>query len=327
MIGAEERMLVTGATGALGGHVLNALRAADDRHRLVIAFRGEPLLPAGLSARSQYWRLDLREEVALPEGVQTVLHIAGEKHDERRMWEINHMGTVRLVEAAGRAGVQRFVYVSSVGVYGAPKHAGQVDSTYPRKPRNVYEASKNAGEAAVRELCPLLGMKFVVVQPTNVLVHVADSSYPLLGLMSAIKSDRFAFLGRDEAWLNYVHVDDAAAAIVFALARGRAGATYIVNTPLRLSALAGCIAAELGVPAPSRRIPAWLGAVAGLGGSALQRATGRGMPFSIARHCELTNTTVYDGDGLNRELGFEYPIGIRAAVRALVGTYRREGKL
>ena len=291
------------------------------------ASRAGPARSGAALDRGRHWQLDLEQEVSLPGGVQAVLHIAGEKREERRMWEVNHRGTRKLIEAAARAGVDRFVYVSSVGVYGAPKHAGVVDASHPRTPGNVYESSKNAGEAAVRELCPRLGMEFVVVQPTNVLAHAPGGPCPLLGLMSAIQSGRFAYIGAGDPCVNYVHVDDVASAIAVALASGANGATYIVNTPAHLSALAGWIAAELDVSAPTRRIPAWLGEGLGRMGSALQRVAGRGMPFTTQRYRELTNTTVYDGDGLVRELGFRYPIGIEAATRALVNTYRGEGRL
>jgi nucleoside-diphosphate-sugar epimerase len=327
MIDHDQGVFVTGGSGALGSRVLRLLEAGDMRPPVVIASRAEPTVSPLVPDRDRYWHLDLEQDIALPVGVQAVLHIAGEKRDEHRMWEVNHTGTRRLIEAAARVGVRRFVYVSSVGVYGAPKHAGLVDESHHRTPGNVYEASKSAGEAAVRELCPHFGMEFVVVQPTNVLAHAPGGSYPLLGLMSAIKSGRFTYFGAGDPWVNYVHVDDAASAIAVALVSGSNGATYIVNTPSRLSALAAWIASELGVSAPARRIPAWLGALMGRTGSALQRVAGRSMPITVERYRELTNTTLYDGEGLSREQGFRYPIGIEAAVRALVKAYRSEGRL
>lgn len=327
MIGSDQALLVTGGTGLLGAHVLRALDAHDMWERVFVGSRREPSATSMAFRKGRHWHLDLGDEIALPIGLDTVMHIAGEKLDVDRMWEINHAGTRRLIDAAAKAGVQRFVYVSSVGVYGAPKHAGLVDESSPRTPGDIYEKSKDAGETAVREMCPRLGMNFVVVQPTNVISHASGHSYPLLGLISAIKTDRFAFFGAREAWVNYVHVESAAAAIVFAARSARDSGTYIANTPARLVDLVGWVADELGVAAPRRRIPAWLGASAGVAGSALRRVAGRGMPFDSQRYLELTNTTRYCGDGLARELGFKYPVGIETGVRRLVNAYREERRL
>lgn len=327
MTASDQSLLVTGGSGTLGSRVLRVLAAAEAAPSIVIGSRSEPAaLPTALMG-GRHWPLDLERDIVLPEGIATVLHIAGEKRDEKRMWEINDAGTRRLIAAAARAGVRRLVHISSVGVYGAPPRTELVDTAHARTPRNVYEASKNAAEAAVRELCPRLGIEFMVVQPTNVLAPSVGVSYPLLGLMSAIQSGRFAYLGRHDAWLNYVHVDDVASAIAAVVASGTNGATYIVNTPARMSVLAGWIADELGVPAPTRRFPAWLGALAGQAGSALQRAARRSMPFTTERYAELTNATRYEDVALREALGLRYPIGIEAAVRSLVVSYRAEGRL
>lgn len=322
-----DSLLITGARGALGSRVLSAL-AATASYPIVVGSRSRPAaLPDTWEADVRYSCVDLERDIVLPEGIGTVLHVAGEKRDEARMWAVNDGGTRRLIDAAGRAGARRFIHISSVGVYGAGPHAGLVDVTHPRTPRNIYEASKNAGESAVREMCPRLGIEFMVVQPTNVLAPAGNVSRPLLGLMRAVRSGRFAYLGAGDTRLNYVHVDDVAAAVSAVVKSGINGATYIVNTPSRLTAFAGWIAAELGIPAPTQRLPAWIGALAGYGGSALQRVSGRGMPFTIERYLELTNTTYYDDSTLREALGFSYPMGIESAVRALAARYRAEGCL
>ena len=71
----------------------------------------------------------------------------------------------------------------------------------------------------------------------------------------------------------------------------------------------------------------WIGAVAGIAGSAATRIGRRQTPFDSARYLELTNTTVYDGDPVRRALDFDYPVGIENTVRGLVRAYRSEGRL
>ncbi len=320
---AASSIFLTGGTGFLGARVVRQMAAAQAPARLVLATHRASLPPELASPAVTSVAMDLGGELRLPAGLDTVVHIAGEKRDAARMAEVNERGTRRLAEAAAAAGVRRFVYISSVGSYGAPPHAGEVTESYPHVPRNAYEASKDAGETAVRQVCAQAGMEAVIVQPTNVIGLVPGKSHPLLGLMRMVARRRFAWFGAGDPLVNYVGVDDAAAAIVAATARAPAG-TYIVNTPCRLADLVGWVAAELRMPAPSRRLPAWLGrALAGAGGLAAA-ASGRSMPFGPERLLELTNTTRYAPESLMRATGFAYPTGIEPLIRELARHYVHE---
>jgi UDP-glucose 4-epimerase len=319
--------MVTGGTGLLGTHVLNALRARHPARPLIIASRGSPSSGGSMPASVRLLRLDLTEDFILRPVVHTIIHIAGEKRDKFRMESVNHHGTRRLVEAAVQAGVRRFVCVSSVGVYGARPHAGLVTETFPHMPRNPYEASKDAGEKCVRELCSRFGMEFVVVQPSNVIGSMTGRSYPLLGLMRMVQKGWFTWFGATEPWINYVAVEDVAAAVVVAAERAPSGHTFILNTPERLSNMVRWISEELGVPTPQRRLPLWLGQAAVGLGSTVARLSNRSMLISREKLLELTNTTMYDGSAFTHATGFDYPAGVHRMIKNLVSAYRREGKV
>lgn len=314
-------ILITGASGFIGSAVLADLRERAFGRDVILAGRRAP---AG--SESNHWPLDLAaEELTLPSGIGVVLHLAGEKRDPDRMVQVNHLGAARLVDAAARAGVRRFVHLSSVGVYGAPKHSGLVNEAFPHAPRNAYEASKDAGERAVRQRCAALGLTCVVLQPSNVVGVVPGRSFPLLGLARMVGRGWFRHVGRGDAWSNYVPVEDVAAALVTAAIGEASDGVYIVNTPATLRSVVGWIAEELGVTVPQSRVPSWLGAAAaGLGGAG-RVVLRRELPFSPERFLELTNTTRYDGGAITRDLGFGYPLGIEAAIRGMMRRYRTEG--
>ena len=320
-----DSVLVTGGTGFLGGHALCALRTNPAVGCVIIASRRST--GAKDAGSPEVCPLDLgNNEVQLPQGIATVIHIAGEKRNATKMNEVNHLGTRRLAEAAVRAQVRRFVYVSSVGVYGAAPHSGRVDETFAHTPRNLYESSKDAGERCVREVCESAGIDWVIVQPSNVIGVVQGRSYPLLGLMKMVKRRHFAWFGQSEPWANYVGVRDVAAAIVAAVS-APSGRSYVVNTPARMSDVVAWISEELGMAAPARQLPPWLGQGLAEAGSWLQRISGRHMPFQRERFMELTNTTIYDPTALRIAADFRYPVGIEAEIRQMVRTYREEGLL
>lgn len=327
MSAGQSIILLTGGSGFLGSQVLLNLQAQGGLQRILIASRGEPLKDHTRLPTVQYWPLNLTDQFVLPTGIHTVIHIAGEKRDESRMETVNYHGTRRLVEAAEQANVCRFVYVSSVGVYGARPHAGVVTELFPHTPRNKYEVSKDAGEASVRTLCSRSGMEFVVLQPSNVIGIVPGRSYPLLGLMRMVQLGRFTWFGAGDSWVNYVAVEDVAAAVVKAADKAPSGQTFIINTPERLSEVVRWISEELGVPMPRRRLPLWVGQAAAGVGSTVSRLVGRSMPINRERLLELTNTTRYAGSALMQTTDFAYPLGIETTIRKLARHYVQEGLL
>lgn len=319
-------LVITGARGFIGAAVMHALRAQAPARTIVVAGRTGGSSTAVGGYRHIY--LDLSDSaIELPAGISTVLHLAGEKRDVAHMDAVNHIGAVRLVEAAARAGARSFVHLSSVGVYGAPKHAGTVDESHAHTPRNPYEVSKDAGERAVREHCASLGLTCVVLQPSSVIGVVPGRSYPLLGLARMVARGWFRHFGAGDGWVNYVAVEDVAAALAAATLDGVSPGTFIVNTPVTLVSLVRWIAEELDVPEPTARLPMWVGSAASAAGAIGRALLHRELAFSPERFLELTNTTRYDGSPITHHLDFTYKLGIESALRAMMRLYRREGAL
>jgi nucleoside-diphosphate-sugar epimerase len=321
---ASSTVLVTGTSGFVGQQVLDALEGVGS---IVVAGRRAPQPAAGGTSCRHHVHLDLlAPDIQLPAGIDLVIHIAGEKHRPELMDGVNHLGTRQLADAAARGGVRRFVYLSSVGSYGAGPHVGVVTERFAHSPRNHYERSKDAGETSVRAVAARSGMEAIILQPSNVMGWIPGKSYPLLGLMKMIQRGHFTWFGGAETpWVNYVAVEDVAAAVV-AAARVAPGGDYIINTPAALRDVVGWIADELGQAFPERTLPCWVGEVAASLGSTLTRVTGRALPFQRERFLELTNTNRYDSARL-LGLPFQFPVGVEKLVRGLVQRYRSEGLL
>jgi nucleoside-diphosphate-sugar epimerase len=144
------RVALTGATGYTGGRLLRALRGRGDE----VAALARPASVTGALRESgaRVVEGDLRDEGALSrlvEGSDAVLHVAAvyrtAGHPDGYYHEVNVAGTERLLEAAARAGVRRFVHTSTVGVHGHIE-APPADETAPFAPGDVYQDTKAAAE-------------------------------------------------------------------------------------------------------------------------------------------------------------------------------------
>src|SRR5690606_28190440 len=121
---AERHVLVTGATGFIGGRLTECL-AQEQQNRVSGAGRnakvGAALQQKGVTFK-QAELLDFSAMRALVEGKDIVYHVAawlGARHGGKDMaWTLNVYATIQLLQMAAAAGVRRFVYVSSIAAYG-----------------------------------------------------------------------------------------------------------------------------------------------------------------------------------------------------------------
>lgn len=324
---ARLTVLVIGGTGVIGREVVAGLLARDSVDRVIVGTRQPDDSGLATLRGAEVLRMDIRTIAMIPDGVDVVVHAAGEKRNAGAMRAVNAEGTRRVAEVAAAAGVERFVYLSSVGVYGAGHRAGYVDERTACRPGNSYEESKLAGEQAVLEVGQRSGMDITVLQPSTVLAYVPGSAWPLLGLCRAVQSGRFIWFGAADAWSNYVPVGDVAKAVVCCVLGSVPPGVYIVNSPASLESLVMLVAEELGVALPRRVLPRWLGWALSHTIPILGVVLGRPLPFDAGKFRELTNKTLFQADSYNQVVGCEQQEGVHTYVRWLVREYRKAGLL
>lgn len=316
----------TGTSGFVGGYFLRGLISIFPQMSVIVGGRNIPAT-VPIADKIKHVFLDLSKSVDIQVVPDIIFHIAGEKHDESKMWDVNLEGTRRLLDWAVHNDTKRFIYLSSVGVYGARKNAGVIREDSRKNPENVYEKSKNAAEDLVKEQCLKCGMQYVILQPSNVIGLTNDKAYPLLGMMRMIKKGLFTYFDDGAACFNYVAVEDVADGLVAAVSELAANRSFILNSPIQMKAAVDWIADAVGVACPQRKLPTPLGFVAGEAASTFTRLTGKSLPFNRERFRELTNTTRYDGNAIVDATGFAYPFGIETAIRQLVHNYVKKGLL
>jgi nucleoside-diphosphate-sugar epimerase len=155
-LASAPRFLVTGASGFLGGRLVE--RLSSDQIPVLATTR---LMSRARPLPEVKWvQCDLTQEEVLRNalaGVETIFHcaaLAGPPGSLEEYEEANVKGTVRLARLAAEAGVKNLIYISSLSVYGNPSgHTSYLDETAPydrrAADRGVYTQSKLAAEKAL----------------------------------------------------------------------------------------------------------------------------------------------------------------------------------
>ena len=203
------RIALTGASGYTGGRLLRALRArGDDVAALVRPGSTPPPAPA---EGARFVEGDLREADALArlvDGADAVVHIAAvyrtAGHPDSYYRDVNVGGTERLLEAASRAGVRRFVHTSTVGVHGHVENP-PADETAPIAPGDIYQATKAEAEALALDFHRRRGLPVAVVRPGAI---YGPGETRLLKLFRAISRGRYAIVGDGRSFYHPVYIDD-----------------------------------------------------------------------------------------------------------------------
>jgi dihydroflavonol-4-reductase len=262
---AGDEVFLTGASGFVGAHVLEALLAAGYRVRALV--RGDAAGLGGDRVTTVVGDLTRPGELAAElRGCRYLVHVAAvysfHPRDRRRMWEVNVRGTAGLLEAARIAGIEKAVVTSSsatVGPAGAAGPATEEDVRPPAERSHGYHDSKAAQErVALAAQLPV-----VLVLPTAP-VGPGDRRPTPTGqiVLDYMRGRIFATV---PGGMNLVPVEDAARAHVLALERGRAGERYLVGgEDLSFDDIWATLAEHTGRRPPRLTLPAWAPVALGL---------------------------------------------------------------
>ncbi|MDX6515572.1 MAG: hypothetical protein QOH73_1238 [Gaiellaceae bacterium] len=230
-------ILVTGASGFIGCRLVEWLRlglGADVRAGI-----HQPENAARLARLDvELAPIDLADPESLAravEGCEAVVHCAyGTSGSDRERRALTGEATGRLAEIARRAGVERFVQLSSVAVWGFDPGTRTLDETVvPEPSSDPYSGGKQAAEAALAAVAAR-GLATVVLRPTN--VFGPYSAAFTVAPIQALAHGDVALVGTGGAPANAVYVDTVVAAIVAALERDEAlGETFVVSDPAQPS--------------------------------------------------------------------------------------------
>lgn len=326
-----RRAFVTGAGGFLGGHVLRALNAAGVAVRALARspVSIERLRASGVDVVEGDLRDPSRLAAALRPAPDVIFHVAADTTLWRRraaaQLRTNVDGTRTLLQIARRAGVARFVYTSSVAVYGAVEQQA-IFEALPRGALHepiAYGRSKALAEKLVLEAAGQGDIEAVVLQPSHILGPGDRHNWARLALLI----DQGRLPGVPPGSGCFADVRAVARAHLAAAAYGSNGECYLLGgVQAGFLELAELIAHELRRPAPMRALPRRLLMLYAHLGEALALISGREPQISrdgVALACQRM---LVDDRKAIAALGYHHT-PLPALVRDTVAWLRVQGLL
>ncbi|UYQ78499.1 NAD-dependent epimerase/dehydratase family protein [Glutamicibacter sp. JL.03c] len=259
-----RRVLVTGASGMLGGAVAQLLR---DKGHHVRTFQRRASAGAGDEVLGSL--TDLQAVAQAVASMDAVIHLAA-KVSFTGHWQefadINVTGTGNLLKAAQDAGIKDFVFVSSPSVahFGDSLAGAAAGTANPQLAHGHYARSKAAAE--LDALAADSGAFRVTAIRPHVVWGPGDTQL-VERVIERAKAGRLPLLDQGAALIDTTYIDNAAAAIVRGLERmdhAHGRALVVTNgEPRSVGELIAGICQAGGAPVPTLNVPGWLARGAG----------------------------------------------------------------
>lgn len=305
------RVLVTGGTGFLGGHLTRALMTQGNS--VTVLGRRREVLQQLEEDGAVPIHGDLRdpERVAQAcEGQDVVVHagaLSSPWGPRREFADTNVIGTELVLEGCMRNGIDRLVHISSPSVLfnGRDQEDLTDESPYPHRFVSTYSHTKKLAEDRVHWAVDV-GLRAVILRPKAIFGPGDTALLPRL--LRAAERGRLPQIGDGRNRVDLTYVDNVVHAILLAVnGQGRNGATYTITNgePVYLWDVVKRLLAHRGLSTELRTVP--FAAAYTLAGAMemMGHLTGREPLLTRYSVCMLARTQTYNIDAARTELGYE----------------------
>jgi len=325
------KILITGATGFIGKHLLQQLIEKGHFCRCLVR-RSTDLDNLFYHPNVELFQGDVTKAETLKNignGIDVVYHLAAAGHvasvseeDLKVFFELNVQGTKNIITACGQNGVKRFIHFSSTAAIGLIRKP-VIDESVPCNPQTPYQRSKYESELSALEEGKKNGMGVVVLRPC--MVYGSGGKGEFLKICRLIKKGIFPRVGLGKNLTPIVHVQDVVQAAVKALQARKSGEVYLIASEFSppLADLHNYITESLNIKRIYFYVPFW---VAYLIACLLEKkaAINEKTPIVSRKNIiSITTGRTFDISRAKKELRYNPSIRLAKGIKETVGWYRR----
>jgi dihydroflavonol-4-reductase len=326
------RVLITGGTGFIGsrlaldclqkGYSVNVVgqenNDAESENRKSIEAKGGKVAICSVTDRQRIFDIVKAADV--------VYHLAAAQHEanipDQTFWDVNVAGTKNVIEGCLKAGVERFVHGSTIGVYGASLQ-GRLDEQSPLTPDNIYGVTKLEAEKIVRSFSEKLKVVIIRISETY-----GPGDRRLLKLFRGIKKNAFPIIGNGDNIHHLVYIGDLVQGLHLAATAEQAVGKVLVlsgKEALTTSAMIETVATELGKTSPRLRLPLLPFLMLATVTEALCRPMGLQPPLHRRRMDFFRKSFLFSQEQSQQVLGFVPRVSFKEGVAETATWYRAMG--
>jgi GlcNAc-P-P-Und epimerase len=313
--------LITGNAGFIGKYLTSALihggheiRGLDIRPRKDVE-KGFTQVAGNVIDRDV-----VREVMA---GIDCIIHLAAEHKDfgisQEEYFRVNVEGTKVLLDVATEKDIKKFIFFSSVAVYGSRQPSS--DTTVPQ-PNNHYGASKLKAEEVIREWAQAdTRRRVVIIRPT--VVFGPRNHANIFRLVKQVSDERFIWVGNGSDIKSVAYVENVVDATVFISSRMDVGMqiyNYADSPHLTTKDIVHIIAAKAGARVPKLKIPWPLAITTASMFDILGKLFGIDFPITSARIRKFNTPTCHRAEKIFA-LGFRPRFTIEEGLEKMVKWY------
>lgn len=325
------KVLVTGATGFIGLHLVKTLVKNGHRVRCLVRKTSDVSELKKLKNIEFFYGdiADQRTLNGINEDISAVFNVAGLlgkwNSTDQDLAPVNVGGVKNLIEEFKNSKIKKFIHFSAGGVTG-PVKGGLTDENYPCRPSTPYERTKYEGEKIALELGKKYNLPVVVIRPT---FTYGPGDPHKLSLFKLAKAGFFVFVGNGESLNHPVFIDDLIQGALLAFERGKPREVYIIGgeRPVSKKELINTIAKFLNTKLKAIHIPYYLANIAAL----MMEAGAKILRFepilTKSRVSMMGNNWGCDISKAMRELGYDPKVSLGEGIRRTIGWYRNHNWL
>ena len=323
-----NNILVTGATGFIGRHLVNTLLMQNYQLRVLVREFTDTL-----PAEVEQVKGDLTQPETLATlcvGIDTVFHLAGYAHAFKegqagfveKHQNINYAGTTHLFNFALQQNVARFIYFSSVKA--VADSAQKIDEHWQLNPNTPYGIAKRNAENYLLTNAAKHAMHVCILRPA--LVYGPHCKGNLYAMLKAIDKNIFLPVPPVANCRSMVSLDDICQAARLAATHASAnGKIYFVTDAQDYSTYDMFFAMRkaLGKSIPKWHLPMTGFKLLGIAGDLLQKILRRRLPFNSESMRKLFDSAAYDSRLIQSELGFKPADNLKTCLPSMIAAYRQ----